>query len=252
MGEFRETILSGTNHLLSVMNEIMLLFLSGFSIGILGSFHCIGMCGPLALALPVENSGNKTASILLYNIGRALSYTAMGVFFGLIGESFAIFKLQQILSIIAGVFIFVILLSDKIGNPHVFFLSRFTQKIKTKLSTYLKSEKTCLSYLNIGIVNGFLPCGLVYIAIAAAIATGSIFNSAMLMFAFGLGTLPIMAFTMAFGKFISFNLRMKLNKISPYMILCVALLLILRGMNLGIPYVSPKHNKGHVNCCERK
>lgn len=234
------------------MNELILIFLSGFSIGLLGSFHCIGMCGPLALALPVEQASHKTASILLYNTGRAMSYSAMGIFFGLLGESFALFKLQQMLSIIAGIFILTILLSSKIGNPNVYFLSRFTQNIKTRLTTYLKSEKTLRSYLSIGFVNGFLPCGLVYIAIAASIASGSVLNSALLMFAFGMGTLPIMALTMAFGKFISYNLRRRLNKISPYMIMGVAMLLILRGLNLGIPYLSPKHEKGHVNCCERK
>jgi uncharacterized protein len=236
------------------MNDFPIIFLSGFSIGILGSFHCIGMCGPLALALPVDqlNTANKTASILLYNIGRAISYAAMGVLFGIVGQSFELFFLQQWLSVLSGVLILSVLLFTKFGHPQGNIMVKFSQTIKHRLSTYLRSDKKLLSYLSIGMVNGFLPCGLVYIAIAASIAAGSIFKSSLLMFAFGIGTLPIMALTMAFGKFISFSLRKKLNKISPYLIMGVALLLILRGLNLGIPYISPQHDKGHVNCCGHK
>ncbi len=235
------------------MQSLLLIFISGFSIGILGSFHCVGMCGPLALALPVHylSPYNKFFSILFYNLGRAVSYTSMGVFFGLIGQSFVLFNLQQVLSIGAGTVILIILLIHQFGNPVTNKFSRISEGIKSKLGAYLKSDKKLISYLYIGILNGFLPCGLVYIAIAAAIAAGTVLKSSMLMFAFGLGTLPIMALTMVFGKFISLNLRQRINKISPYLIMCVALLLILRGLNLGIPYVSPTHNAGHVECCHK-
>lgn len=181
-----------------------------------------------------------------------MSYTAMGVIFGLIGQGFTLFKLQQVLSILAGIIILAILMLTWSGKQGLPFMAGFTQKIKVQISNYLRSEKTVVSYLNIGVMNGFLPCGLVYIAIAASIASGSILKGSLLMFSFGLGTLPIMALMMAFGKFISFGVRSRLNKISPYFIMCVAVLLILRGMNLGIPYVSPKHDKGHVNCCAKK
>ncbi len=236
------------------MNELMIVFISGFSIGILGSFHCIGMCGPLALALPVNNLSvfNRTVSILFYNIGRALSYTSIGIVFGLVGQSFAFFNIQQCLSIFAGVLILTILLIHQFGNKQTNLFTRFSQNIKVKLGTYLRSDKKLISYLYIGILNGFLPCGLVYIAIAASIAAGTILKSGLLMFAFGLGTLPIMALTMFFGKFISYNFRNRLNRITPYLIMCVAVLLIVRGLNLGIPYISPSHDIHHVSCCHKE
>jgi hypothetical protein len=69
------------------------------------------------------------------------------------------------------------------------------------------------------------------------------------MVAFGLGTIPIMALTMIFGRFISYNFRNNLNKITPYLIMCVAVLLIIRGLNLGIPFLSPSHDLNHVSSC---
>ncbi len=236
------------------MNGFVLVILSGFSIGILGSFHCIGMCGPLALALPVDSVRitDKVISILLYNIGRAISYTFIGVIFGLLGQGFELFYLQQWLSVIAGSAILGILLATKFGNLYSKVFARFTQKIKSKLANYLRSDKTILSYLSIGVLNGFLPCGLVYIAMAASLAGGTVLKSALFMFTFGLGTLPIMALTMAFGKFISLNLRIRLNKVTPYIIMFVAVLLIIRGLALGIPYVSPIYQDGQVECCEKK
>ncbi len=212
------------------------------------------MCGPLALALPVQQLGGtqKTTAILLYNIGRAFSYAALGIVFGSLGSSFQIFHLQQWLSIVAGCLILLILLVSKYSHYTLPGLAMFTQNIKVRLSYYLSSPKKIKNYLSIGILNGLLPCGLVYIAIAASLATGSMWQGSLLMLAFGLGTLPIMALTMAFGQFISVKVRSWLNKISPYIIMCVACLLILRGLNLGIPYVSPSLEKGTVNCCERK
>ncbi len=228
------------------MNEIVVVLLSGLSIGLIGSIHCVGMCGPLALSLPVHHlpGFQKTVAISLYNIGRAVSYASMGIIFGLLGQGFALFKIQQWLSGVAGLFILVILLNNQFGNPNINALSRFTQSIKVKLGHYLKSEKSLFSYFTIGAVNGFLPCGLVYVAIAAALATGTILKSSLLMFAFGIGTLPLMALTMVFGKFIPSGIRMKINKMIPHLTMAIAVLLILRGLNLGIPLVSPAHHPG--------
>ena len=173
----------------------------------------------------------------------------MGIVFGIIGQSFSFFKIQQWLSIIAGVTILLVFAINKWGNPTTNSWNRFSQSLKIKLGTYLKSEKATITYLTIGILNGFLPCGLVYLALATSLATGSILYSGLLMFAFGLGTLPVMALTMFFGKFISQNIRGKLNSMMPYFIMLVAVLLIVRGLNLGIPYVSPTHEKEKVNSC---
>lgn len=227
-----------------MINELFISLFSGFSIGLIGSFHCVGMCGPLALSLPIHHlrSIEKTTSVLLYNIGRALSYSFMGVILGLLGQSFSFLKIQQWLSISAGVLILVVLLTHYFGSFKINILSKFTQKVQLKLGNYLKAEKTLFSFLGMGIVNGFLPCGLVYVALASAFAAGTVLGSGVLMFGFGLGTLPLMAMTMLLGKFISQNTRLKLNKMVPYFIAIVAVLLILRGLNLGIPFVSPAFN----------
>ncbi len=235
------------------LSEFLVLVISGLSIGIIGGFHCVGMCGPLALSLPIHNltGFNRGNAILLYNLGRALTYTVLGVIFGLLGKSFALFKLQQWLSILSGVLILLVLFGSKYSNHLSKPWSGFANKLKDKLSTYLRSEKKTGSYFYIGLLNGLLPCGLVYVAIAASFATGGVWQGALLMFAFGLGTLPAMAGTMVFGKFISFNVRQRFNQVTPFLVLGVSLLLILRGLNLGIPYLSPSHDQGHVKCCEK-
>jgi len=212
------------------MDGLLLALISGLTIGVFGSLHFVGMCGPLALSFTIHQltTFNKSLAIGLYNIGRSLSYTFIGIIFGLLGMSFSLFKLQQWLSIGAGSVILIFLLINTFGSYSVNFFSPFSLYIKTKLSNYLQTNKTTSSYLSIGIVNGFLPCGLVYVAIAAAIATGTILKSSITMFAFGMGTIPIMALTMVFGKFVSLNLRNQLNKVTPYFIMFVAILLILR------------------------
>lgn len=105
----------------------------------------------------------------------------------------------------------------------------------------------------VGLLNGLLPCGLVYVAIAAALATMSSLNAMLLMFSFGIGTIPVMAGLMIFGHLISINIRQKINRSVPYFVGLMAVMLILRGMNLGIPYLSPKLEKEstEVSCCHK-
>ena len=235
------------------MDEVLLVLITGFTIGVFGSFHCVGMCGPLALSLPIHQLTifNKSMAIGLYNLGRSFSYASMGIVFGLLGMSFSLFKLQQWLSIGAGSVILLFLIMNYLGSYRVNIFSQLSHQVKTKLSDYLQTDKTPSTYFSIGMVNGFLPCGLVYVAIVTAIATGTILKSSLTMFAFGIGTIPIMALTMIFGKFVSINLRNKLNKMTPYLIMCVAILLILRGLNLGIPFISPLLENDKMNCCHR-
>jgi uncharacterized protein len=236
------------------MNSVYFAIITGLSIGALGSFHCIGMCGPIALSLPIH-SGNgfqKTLSILLYNIGRALTYAVMGLIFGLLGSSLNVFGLQQWLSIIAGCLILFLLFFSTFNPGSKIVNSRFNGLIKEKLSGFLSADKSTFSYLVIGLLNGWLPCGLVYVAIAASFALGNVWESTLLMFAFGLGTLPIMASLMLFGKFISQQTRGVINKLVPFVIGIMAILLISRGLNLGIPYLSPSYNKQEQKveeCC---
>lgn len=215
---------------------------SAFLIGFLGSFHCIGMCGPIVLALPGKGVWYKVT----YNIGRTITYAVMGSIIGLIGKSFAMVGWQQILSIGVGVAMLVIVLFTKYKHfdlPMSGPLNNLYLFVKKKLGPLLKS-KSSLAPLLVGMLNGLLPCGLVYAAMFAALSMGSIANSAVYMASFGLGTIPIMLGLGIFSGFITPALRTKLNKAVPYFLAAVAIILILRGLGLGIPYISPNIEGG--------
>lgn len=225
----------------------MLLFITAISLGFLGSFHCVGMCGPIALALPIGNSSNfgRIISVLIYNSGRIITYSLFGIIFGSIGQTFSLFGYQQLLSITLGLLILLGLilpskLVSKISGSQLIF--SFFTRLKSKLSSlFLKEGKKSLFL--IGLLNGLLPCGLVYMAVAGAIASGNILNGALFMAVFGLGTAPVMIALPLAGNYLSVSFRTKIRKTVPIMVGFMAVLLILRGLNLGIPYVSPKMEK---------
>lgn len=216
---------------------------AGFLIGLTGSLHCIGMCGPIALALPKNSNSNSELIIgrILYNLGRTLTYAMFGVVFGLLGTGIKIFGFQQVSSIFFGVSILIYLFlpinyKTKIAS---LFSNLFGNFIKEKLKKLFQSSSNT-SLFFIGVVNGFLPCGFVYIGIAGAIAVGSVLNSALFMFMFGLGTIPAMFIFSLVPSFTKKNFQISVRKILPIFSFIVALLFILRGLNLGIPLISPK------------
>lgn len=217
--------------------------LAAFTMGLLGSFHCVGMCGPLALSLPLNSNSNwaKFSGALLYNSGRIITYSVFGLLFGIIGKSFSFFGFQQWLSIIVGVLIlyFVMLPEKTEGIARKSFVTVFFERIRTSLGRQF-SKKNNASLFSIGLLNGLLPCGLVYMAAAGAVATGDVLSSVTFMAFFGLGTLPIMWSVAFLGNYIGIGTRQKIRRAYPYMMMLMGFLLILRGMGLGIPLVSPK------------
>jgi uncharacterized protein len=220
------------------------MFWIAFTIGILGSFHCIGMCGPIALALPVihRNDASKTFGILLYNLGRVLTYAIIGAVFGIIGEGFFVSGLQQTFSITLGVVILVIMFMPS-SLTNLFKKAEGSYARFTNFRHYLGimfRQKTYPALLGAGFFNGFLPCGLVYLAIAGAAGTGSHFEGAFFMVFFGLGTIPVMFSFLVIGQNVSLVARNRIRKTIPVFAVMFALLLIVRGLNLGIPYLSPK------------
>ena len=217
--------------------------IAGLGIGLAGSLHCVGMCGPLAMALPMgQGRDQQILNILLYNSGRAITYGLLGLLFGWLGNNFFISGYQQVLSISVGIGILLLYFINSSKTNLFPFINRFTNAIKNALVTQMKSKSLFKSSLLVGILNGLLPCGMVYLAIGSAMATGSIQNGTLLMFSFGLGTIPLMTLLMIFGKSIKFSWRLQLKKALPIMVVCMSVLLILRGLNLGIPYVSPHLN----------
>lgn len=212
-------------------------------IGLAGSLHCIGMCGPIALALPVQNSSAAFyTGRILYNAGRIISYSLMGLLFGLLGSKIILAGFQQGLSIFLGVFILLfIFLPAKYKNYFTGYsiIAKVVSSLKTVIGNLFK-KKSLPAIFFIGFLNGFLPCGLVYIAVAGAAAAGSAFSGMIFMAAFGLGTSPAMFAASLFGKFISLNIRQKIRKLVPVFAVMLAVIFILRGLNLGIPMLSPK------------
>lgn len=216
---------------------------SALIFGLLGSFHCVGMCGPIAFMLPVDrsNSFKKISQISTYHIGRILAYGLIGLCFGLIGKSLYIFGVQQQLSIAIGILMIVIVLIPiQTFNKYNFSkpLYRIISKIKSSLGKALK-RKTADTFLTIGFLNGFLPCGLVYMAVFASLAMSSAYESSLYMVLFGLGTIPLMTSAIYLGKFLNATVKQRIQKAIPVFVIIIGLLFIIRGMGLGIPYLSP-------------
>lgn len=214
------------------------------TLGFLGSFHCIGMCGPIALSLPINptNLFHKISHLLLYNFGRTITYALLGLVFGIIGQTFSFFGFQQYLSIALGILILVsIFFSSSIAAKNRFTSSFYNMMtfVKSKLLK-LFQKKGWLSVFNIGLLNGLLPCGLVYMGIAGSIATSNYFNGMLFMVFFGLATIPVMLSLSLLGNIIQLKFRRTVKNAIPIILSVMAVLLILRGLNLGIPYLSPK------------
>lgn len=216
---------------------------SALILGILGSFHCIGMCGPIAFMLPVsrDNQIKKFFQIFLYHFGRLLAYGIIGLAFGLIGKSLNLFGFQQQLSIAIGaLMILVIMLPVRQFQKYNFSqpLYRLIGKVKSSLGAALK-KKTPDTFFTIGFLNGFLPCGLVYMAVFGSIAAGSLLWGSLYMLLFGLGTIPLMTTAVYFSSLLGGTMRKKVQKLIPALVVIIGLLFIIRGLGLDIPYLSP-------------
>lgn len=227
---------------------------SAFLIGLLGSLHCVGMCGPIALMLPVSHDQpiRKSIQTLLYHLGRITAYALIGIFLGMIGESLATFGFQQHLSIAIGVILLITVIIP--GSwLHQFSIlqpvNRILMKLKSAMASNFK-KKSLDSFFTLGFLNGFLPCGLVYVAAFAAIGTNGLTNSILYMILFGLGTVPLMSFVIFAKGFINKKMNINTKKLIPYAVAFVSILFILRGLGLGIPYVSPKHQPQEVNATQ--
>jgi len=216
---------------------------TAFIFGLISSFHCIGMCGPIAMMLPVDshNPAKKVTQILTYHLGRLLAYATIGLVFGLVGRGLYMAGFQQKLSIFIGVaMILVILIPEKAFAKYNFSkpIFKFISKIKSRLGSQFKN-KSYKSLFTIGFLNGFLPCGMVYVALFGAIAMQNEIFGVLYMILFGLGTVPMMSSVVYLNSFLSIAMRNKIQKIIPIFAVIIGILFIFRGLGLGIPYISP-------------
>ena len=219
------------------------MLLTAFITGLVGSLHCLGMCGPIALALP--RSGNALIGILpgrvLYNLGRVSTYTILGALAGILGHSARFAGIQQSLSVFLGILLLVLALFSLNVEKRFFAIpvvERLLGKLRARLGRYLGNPSPG-NFLSIGILNGLLPCGFVYLGLAGAASQGHIIDSMAFMAVFGLGTIPMMLGLGILGQKLPIGIKSKVRPFLTAFAIAFALLLIVRGLDLGIPYISP-------------
>ena len=215
---------------------------AGFVMGVVGSLHCVGMCGPIAFALPYDRSKWFPAflSNYTYQIGRIITYALLGVIIGFVGRGFSLGGIQQPLSIGIGLVMIVVVIF-----PHLPFLKKWSGKItlkvgkvKSLLGLYMQKRSYRALFIT-GLVNGLLPCGLVYMALLGSLGMSSVLNASLFMVLFGLGTFPLMFLVGYLGNVLNASFKLKFQKAVPVLVFCIGVLFVLRGMGLGIKYVSP-------------
>ncbi len=222
---------------------------TAFFLGLVGSLHCAGMCGPLALALPAVPTRGPAfvAGRLAYNLGRVVTYCTLGLVFGLAGRTLLLAGLQRSLSIGLGILLLAgLVASRRLGLTAP--VTRLVGFLKTRMSGLL-TRRSLAALAALGLLNGFLPCGLVYVACVGAAATSSIRAGALYMAAFGAGTVPMMLTISLSQRLVPPAWRLRLRAAVPISICLLGALLILRGMSLGIPFVSPQLGANGSSCC---
>ena len=215
---------------------------AGILLGLAGSLHCVGMCGPLSFGLPVHHLSpvRKAAALATYHAGRISTYALLGLLFGLAGRRLYVAGMQQTLSIVLGsiMLLFTVQYFILRRSWQPAFIKKFHNRLQ-QLMIGLLNKSSWKNYLLFGSLNGLLPCGMVYVAIAAAMSTNDVVKGVLLMSGFGFATLPAMFMLGFFGYLLDLRIRKQLRKLSPYLICFIGVLLILRGLNLGIPFISP-------------
>lgn len=214
-------------------------------LGLISSFHCIGMCGPIAIMLPVDrkNSVKRHLQILMYQVGRIVAYSSLGLLFGFLGKSLSIAGFQQQLSIVVGLLMILFAIIPEKKLAHYNFskpIHKIIAKIKFSLGKQFKNN-SYKSLFTIGLLNGYLPCGMVYVALFGAIAMQSISQGVFFMFLYGLGTIPLMTVVVYLTNFITPKVRSSIQKVIPVLTVLIGMMFIVRGLGLDIAYLSPSN-----------
>jgi sulfite exporter TauE/SafE len=226
--------------------------LAALILGLAGSIHCVGMCGPLVLALPLSfnQRWQLTRQMLGYHSGRILTYFALGVVFGLVGKGIAVAGFQKTLSLVAGCVMIVMAIGTwRIENMVASLpgFGRFANKIKQELGRMMRTNPGRATFA-MGAVNGLLPCGMVYAALAGAISTAETFEGGIFMLIFGVGTLPLMMTLSLLGHGLGAPFRKKIKLVQPFLLVLAGLLLIQRGLNLDLTLFESAVPKADIDC----
>jgi sulfite exporter TauE/SafE len=225
------------------------LFTTAFVLGLSSSFHCVGMCGPLLLAVPTRASINyQWLEILIYHTARIFTYALLGVLVGFAGWRLQVANLQQFFSLTIGVILLIYVVAGRFFADASWLLA--FNKMIFSFFGFAAKQKGQWGTLLLGVANGLLPCGMVYIALTGAMASASATAAAGFMTLFGVGTLPLLFVFNFYGVRLQAAVKQRIKLIAPLVIIIMGLLLILRGLNLGIPYISPHfvNSGGGVAC----
>ncbi|MCS6928639.1 MAG: sulfite exporter TauE/SafE family protein [Saprospiraceae bacterium] len=221
---------------------------AAFVLGLAGSVHCAGMCSPLMFALPIER--RRWTAAAAYQGGRIAVYTLLGLFFGLVGKSMSIGIFQQGVAIAGGVMLvvgalFPIAIERKAVNLP--FVKQLTDWIRKKIGILLRCRSMWATF-GVGALNGLLPCGLVYAALAGAISTAEGVQGAAFMAAFGFGTAPLLFFLMGSRSVLSIAWRRRLRHLQPIVLAIVGLWLIWRGLHADFSLFESAVPKARLEC----
>lgn len=215
--------------------------LTALTTGLVGSLHCVGMCGPLAMALPVGRLplSQRPFGVGTYHLARLLAYATLGASLGLIGQGLLLAGLQRPLSAGAGLFLLAWTFWGR-GRSGSLVSAKPTRWVVGPIGRLLQ-RPSWRSFATLGFLNGLLPCGFVYVALAGAIATGNAADSAVYMAVFGAGTVPALLLVRSVPSLFPVGVRRHFTRLMPIMAVCVAMLLLARG--LYQPGTSSDHNQ---------
>lgn len=221
----------------------MMIYLSSFLLGIGSSWHCLGMCGPLVMSVPFPKKNQSFLTKALYFVGKALAYALLGLIIGFFGMKSLWGSSQRYISIFAGILIvlmviFPVFIPKTFNYPFKKTFNQIFQKVKTQPKLW--------HFFGLGFLNGLLPCGMVYMALLIALASGNVIHAAVSMMLFGLGTIPMLWVVTYVKDRIKNSFQAQFKMITVSLGLIAGTMLILRGMNLGIPYLSP-----HIDTTEQ-
>lgn len=229
-----------------------------FLIGLQATLHCVGMCGPLAFAAPINRTTTKTAvwGTLTYNFGRIATYSYLGFLLGLIGIGQTWIYAIQLISMLTGLAFIGSAIFGSLENSLVWRpIIKKIGALSAKLFPIVKKSNPRFRPFLFGLINGLLPCGMVYLALLHGLSGSSLLETILSMLFFGLGTLPVMFFIPLIGQERFYRLFPRQTQ--KILLIFIGLLLILRGFGLGIPYVSPKvekpvspNSRPSIECCE--
>lgn len=209
--------------------------------GLTGSLHCAAMCGPIILSSPFakENKWSLTYKFILYHLGRVFVYVWLGLLVFSIGSTFSVFADQKVLSLALGLVLIIFSVAYFTGAKMAWF-SKFQNKMVIAVSSFFGTfVQSSLFPLLAGMMNGLIPCGMIYVALGIVSNAGTAGDAASFMLYFGIGTIPLLLVMSFGGSFLKRRFKFRTQRFVPIVALLMGVLFISRSLQLDIPFLSP-------------